>query len=373
MPHKSRWSVDIPITSLPSLILGTPHDTLPDTPAYFDADRPEILHLTWREYALWSKRIASGLQAAGLRPSDRVLVYSGNNIFFPVVFMGVVMAGGIITTANPAFVARELAYQLKDSQPRFLLIAEASIDNAIEAARLANYDSSKIFIFDDAPLQGPGRDVGAIRHWGHLIASVDTGKDFQWKEISTIEEARQTVALLYSSGTTGVPKGVEITHYGLVASCVQLNHLNALNPTKYPTRLLAMLPMYHGLGLLTFSTMSPYRRIPTYIMKRFSLVPLFKNIERFQISELMLVPPILIAMAKNPEARQGKYDLSSIRKVGVGAAPLSREMCEELEALWPNGQVNVKQGWGMTEYDILHSRGGQSWGANAGTDYLSLR
>lgn len=360
MPQKSRWNVDIPIKSFPSLVLGNPRDILPDTPAYFDADRPETLHLTWREYVLWCKRIASGLQAAGLRSGDRVLIYSGNNIFFPVVFMAVVMAGGIITTANPSFVARELAYQLKDSQPRFLLIAEASIDNAIEAARLANYDSSKMFIFDDAPLEGGGRDIGAIRHWGHLIASVDTGKDFIWKEMSTIEETRQTAALLYSSGTTGVPKGVELTHYSLVAVCMQLNHLNNLSPAKYPPRLLAMLPMYHGLGLLTFSAMSPYRRIPTYIMKRFSLVPLFKNIERFQISELMLVPPILIAMAKNPEAKQGKYDLSSIRKVSVGAAPLSREMCEEFEKFWPNGQVNVKQAWGMTEYDILHSRGGQS-------------
>ncbi|RVX74798.1 hypothetical protein B0A52_01075 [Exophiala mesophila] len=352
MPQKSRWSVDIPITSIPSLILGNPHDTLPDTPAYFDTDRPETLHLTWREYALWCKRIAAGLQAAGLRPNDRVLVYSGNNIFFPVVFMAVIMAGGIITTANPAFVARELAYQLKDSQPRFLLIAEASINSAVEAARLANYDSRKIFIFDDAPLEGHGRDAGGIRHWGQLIASVDNGKDFRWKEISTLEEARQTVALLYSSGTTGVPKGVELTHYGLVANCVQLNHLYTLNPVQHPHRLLAMLPMYHGLGLLTFATMSPYRRIPTYIMKRFSLVPLFKNIERFKITELMLVPPILIAMAKNPEAKQGKYDLSSVRKVAVGAAPLSREMCEELEKLWPNGQVNVKQGWGMTELPV---------------------
>lgn len=84
-------------------------------------------------------------------------------------------------------------------------------------------------------------------------------------------------------------------------------------------------------------------------MKRYSLVPTLDNIAKFRITELMLVPPILVAMAKCIDAKQGKYDLSNIRKVSVGAAPLSREMCEELEKLWPEGQVNIKQGWGMTE------------------------
>ena len=350
MPQKSKWAVEIPITSLPSLLLGNSDKDLPDTPAYIDAQNPDRLHLSWQEYGLWCKRIAAGLIDAGLRSGDRVLVYSGNNIFFPVVFMGVIMAGGIISTANPAFVGRELAYQLKDSQARFLLIAEASIDHALEAARLANYSHNHIFIFDDAPLEHGGQDAGNIRHWNRLIASVEKGLSFRWKEIRTIEDARQTVALLYSSGTTGVPKGVELTHYGLVANCVQLGHLYTLDPKRTDSqRLLAILPMYHGLGLLTFATMTPYRRLPTFVMKRFSLVPMLENIQRFRITELTLVPPILVAMAKNPAARMGKYDLSSIRKVAVGAAPLSREMCEELEKLWPNGQVNVKQGWGMTE------------------------
>lgn len=350
MPQKSRWSVDIPITSLPSLLLGDNPEALPDTPAYIDTENPETLRLSWREYASWCRRVAAGLLDAGLCPGDRVLVYSGNNIFFPVVTLGVIMAGGIISTANPAFVARELAYQLQDSGARFLLIAESSMGTALEAAKLAHFSQKDIFIFDDALFGAAPGLSGTIRHWSHLIAPIQRGDSFRWKEIRTEEEARQTVALLYSSGTTGIPKGVEITHYSLVANCVQLGHLHSLSSDKLRThRLLAFLPMYHGLGLLSFSTMTPYRRIPTYIMKRYSLVPTLDNIAKFRITELMLVPPILVAMAKCIDARQGKYDLSSIRKVSVGAAPLSREMCEELEKLWPEGQVNVKQGWGMTE------------------------
>lgn len=350
MPQKSRWSVDIPITSLPSLLLGDDPDALPETPAYVDTENPEVLRLSWREFGFWCRRVAAGLVDAGLCPNERVLVYSGNNIFFPVVTLGVIMAGGIISTANPTFVARELTYQLEDSGARILLIAEASIETALEAARLAHFPQKDIFIFDDAVLGGSPRPSGVIRNWSHLIAPLHMGINFRWKEIKSQEEARQTVALLYSSGTTGFPKGVEITHYGLVANCVQLGHLQSLSSNKSKSdRLLALLPMYHGLGLLSFTTMSPYRQITTYIMKRYSLLPTLDNIAKFRITELMLVPPILVAMAKCIDAKQGKFDLSSIRKVSVGAAPLSREMCEEFEKLWPEGQINVKQAWGMTE------------------------
>ena len=88
---RSRWSVEIPSVSLPSLILGGPDDSLPDLPAYIDTENAEILHLSFSEYALWARRIAAGLLGRGLQPQDRVLIYSGNNIFFPVVFMGVIL------------------------------------------------------------------------------------------------------------------------------------------------------------------------------------------------------------------------------------------------------------------------------------------
>lgn len=173
------------------------------------------------------------------------------------------MAGGIISTANPAFVARELVYQLQDSGARFLLIA-ASMGTVLEAAKLAHFSQKDIFIFDDALLGVVPGSSGIIPRWSHLIPPIQRGNSFRWKEIRSEEEARQTVALLYSSGTTGLPKGVEITHYSLVANCVQLGHLHGLSSNKSEThRLLAFLPMYHGLGLRSFSTMTPYRRIPT--------------------------------------------------------------------------------------------------------------
>lgn len=109
--------------------------------------------------------------------------------------------------------------------------------------------------------------------------------------------------------------------------------------------MLGILPMYHGYGFLWYGTLAAYCRSSNYIMKRFNISKMLRNIQRFRITELTLAPPIIVMMANSPEAR--KFDLSSVRKVQTGA--LSRDLCTELESLWPPGQINVKQGWGTTE------------------------
>jgi 4-coumarate--CoA ligase len=87
--------------------------------------------------------------------------------------------------------------------------------------------------------------------------------------------------------------------------------------------------------------------IPVYMMPKFDFIGMLENVQKFRITYLILVPPVVVAMAKHPRTRE--FDLSSVERVGSGAAPLGREVCIELEKLWPPGTMNVKQGWGMTE------------------------
>ncbi|PGH14495.1 hypothetical protein AJ79_02988 [Helicocarpus griseus UAMH5409] len=355
MPYKSRWSIPTPQQSIPTWIFESPSGTLDDQkPLLIDPTRPDSQYLTLAGYRLWAQRLAAGLKAAGLQPRDRVLLYSGNNIFFPVVFMGVIMAGGIFTAANPTFTRRELAYQLKDSGATFLLCNESQVTTGVEAAGDAGIPLSRVFIFDDCVFENSGRLLAGCRNWNSLIASEEVGRAYEWASLTGDGEANNITAVLnYSSGTTGSPKAVEITHQNYVANGYQWKHLAELDPEEAKVRhrlsYLCFVPMYHAMGQTIFCTIIPARRIPVYIMKKFDYKDMLQNIQRYRITDLALVPPIIVSLAKDPELRAGKYDISSIERVRCGAAPMGREVCEELESLWPDGKVNVKQAWGMTE------------------------
>lgn len=350
MVLESRWTVPIPNCSLPKWVFGSSFDSLPDNPQFIDVDRPETHFITQSDFRLWSKRLALGLMRAGLKPGDRVLLFSGNSLFTPVVFMGILMAGGIFTGANPSFVARELAYQLKDSGASFLIAADASMEIAIEAADKAGLPRSRIYSFDISALdKQPAKARLGTQHWTSLLAPKNDAVRFDWAEPA---DARTTVcALNYSSGTTGVPKGVEITHYSYVANGLGVNYMERLDPEydekKKRYRRLGFLPMYHAYGQTFFVCNYPKEGVPVYIMSSFNFEKMLQCIEKFRIDALIAVPPVVVLLAKSPLSR--KYDLSSLESIGSGAAPLGAEVSDEVAKLWPDGALNLRQGWGMTE------------------------
>jgi acyl-CoA synthetase (AMP-forming)/AMP-acid ligase II len=357
MVIKSEWQIPIPEISLPTFLFGSPADPLPDKPIFISTRAPEKHYLTMSDYRLYSQRFASGLLRSGFKPGDRLLLFSGNTLFFPTVIMGTIMAGGIFTGANPTYVTRELAYQLRDSGAKYLLCAEGSLETGLAAAKEVGLRADQVFVFDDGAAAFEGRTVekdtpeGKIRHWATLLDSVEAGKAYRWPELHTKKELDGVIALNYSSGTTGVAKGVMITHKNYVANCSQALHLGRQRPDyeekRKRTRLLCFLPMYHAMAQTIFTVNAPKELCPVYMMPKFDFLEMLQAVQKFKITDLTLVPPVVVAMAKHPATR--KFDLSSVESVGAGAAPLGREACEQLEALWPPGKVNVKQGWGMTE------------------------
>ncbi|OAL48967.1 4-coumarate-CoA ligase-like protein [Pyrenochaeta sp. DS3sAY3a] len=357
MVIKSRWSFPTPQVSLPTFLFDSPTADLPTTPAFISAKEPDKYFLSLADYRLYAQRLASGLKRAGLKPGDPVLLFSGNTLFFPSVVMGVIMAEGIFTGANPTYVARELAYQLTDSGAKYLICAEGSIDTGIAAAKQAGLGADRIFIFDDGIATFENRKVekstelGTVRHWTDLLDSVDQGRQYAWPDLRTEEELDRVVALNYSSGTTGVAKGVMISHKNYVANCSQQIHIGsqAVNYEQKVKnkRLLCFLPMYHAMAQAVFCVNSMKQRVPVYLMPKFDFLEMLQYVQKYRVTDLVLVPPVIVAMAKHPATK--KFDLSSVEQVGSGAAPLGREVCVEFEKLWPNGQINVKQGWGMTE------------------------
>lgn len=214
--------------SLHEWIFGSESDPIPHKVAFLDATRPDTHYLTVASWRQWSKRVAAGLQKAGLQPGDRVLVYSGNALFYPVILQGILMAGGVFTGANPTYVARELAHQLKDSHPRFMLSSGASLDVALDAASKVGFSKDNIFIFDDEIYQGSGASRLGVKYWDVIVASNLEGSQFQWARPS--DPKNTTAVINYSSGTTGVAKGVEITHYNYIATSTQMINLMQQDP-----------------------------------------------------------------------------------------------------------------------------------------------
>lgn len=359
MVVESRWAVPIPSCSLQKWIFGSSKGPLQggDVKAMADAERPDTHFLTYDEYRLMGKRIALGLQQAGLKPGDRVLLFSGNNVYFPSVFLGVIMAGGIFTGANPGFVARELAYQLRDSGASFLIAAKDSLDVAVQGAEEAGLAKDRVYIFDaeqdprgNRPAPGVrGRQRG-LKHWTELIQG-DIAAAAAWDWIEPSDPKKTTCALNYSSGTTGVPKGVQISHYAYVANCEQVIYQAKLDPdyevkTKR-ARGLAFLPFYHAYGQTYYVANLPHQRVTYYVMPKFDFLKMLQYVEKYRVTSLTCVPPIVVALTKNPAAR--KFDLSSVETIGSGAAPLAGDVARECESLFKQNNVILTQGWGMTE------------------------
>ena len=204
MPFASRWKLDIPNCSLPNFLFNSPTAPLPSKPAYIYAQRPDSHVLSYDDFRLWCQRFAAGLVAAGLKPGDPVLLYSGNTLFFPVVVIGTVMAEGIFTGANPSYNAREVAYQLADSGAKFFICTESNLEVGLEAANEANLRKDRVFTFDDGVATFDGKGTGSLgcSHWTSLLVSPEQGRQFHWRNDPAM--VNDTISLNYSSGTTGL-------------------------------------------------------------------------------------------------------------------------------------------------------------------------
>src|SRR5215469_5618472 len=200
------------------MISTSPRVTIPDVPitdyvlrhAARLGDKPALIDgptgrtLTYRQLADGVRRTAAGLAQRGFRKGDVFAIYCPNLPEYAVVFLGVALAGGVNTTVNPLYTADELANQLNDSGARFLVTVPPFLDKAKEAAAKSRVE--EVFVFGSAEGARPFTDL--------LLAG-------DQPPAITIDLRRDLVALPYSSGTTGLPKGVMLTHHNLVANLCQ--------------------------------------------------------------------------------------------------------------------------------------------------------
>jgi acyl-CoA synthetase (AMP-forming)/AMP-acid ligase II len=320
----SSPSVSIPDVSITEFVLR--HAArLGDKPALIDG--PTGRAITYRGLAESIPRVAASLARRGFKKGDVFAIYSPNVPEYAVIFLAVASLGGINTTANPLYTADELAKQLADSRARFLLTAPPFLDKAKDAAQKSGIE--EVFVFGSAE---------GARPFAELLEAGPPPPTVR------IDPREDIVALPYSSGTTGLPKGVMLTHRNLVANLCQCEGMENFDGFGERDVVMAVMPFFHIYGMVVIMMLGLVTGGTILVMPRFDLQEFLGLVQKYRITILPVVPPIVLGMVKHPAVAQ--FDLSSVRLVFSGAAPLGEEMARELSKKLG---CPVVQGYGMTE------------------------
>jgi acyl-CoA synthetase (AMP-forming)/AMP-acid ligase II len=266
---------------------------------------------------------ASGLTRRGLRKGEVVGLFTPNVPEYAVAFHGVALAGGTSTTVNPLLTTEELAVQLRDARARFLVTVPGLLERALPAAAEAGVEEAFSI----------GGGAGATPFTALL--DLDDAPDVQ------VEPADDVVSLPYSSGTTGFPKGVMLTHRNLLANVLQVQSVRPFAPDDV---VVGILPFFHVYGQLIFLNLALREGVTVVTLPRFELEQYLRLSEEHRATVGYVAPPVVLALAKQPVVE--RYDLSSLRWLLSGAAPLDAELAH---ACSKRLGCDVVQGYGLTE------------------------
>ena len=320
--------VVIPDITLTSLVLA-PASTHPDRLALVDGS--DGREFTYAQVNRITHRMAGGFAVRGVRPGTVVALMAPNCPEYAFVFHAVALAGGTLTTINPTYTAEEVRFQLLDSGASHLVVPGAFLSVAQDAITGTRVDD--LIVIGEVP-DGAAGVTGVT-----ALAEVDA----EPIEQVSVDPRTHIVVMPYSSGTTGLPKGVMLTHRNLVANVLQIVEPLVL-PDPQDQVALAVLPFFHiyGMQVLMNSLLANGKTIVT--MPRFDLARALQLIAERSVTRFFVVPPIALALAKHPMIDD--YDLSSLRYIMSGAAPLGADI---QEAAARRLGCFFSQGYGMTE------------------------
>ena len=277
---------------------------------------------TFSELHAAVRSLGGGLSSRGVGPGTTVAILAPNVPEYAIVFHGIALAGGTVTTINPTYGPEEVRHQLTDAGASWLV----TIPMFLETARTASEGTGveQIVVMGEAEGTIPLASL-----FGPPIDQVP------------VDYAEHVVVLPYSSGTTGLPKGVMLTHRNLVANIAQMEY--TFVPAEGEVAL-AVLPFFHIYGMQVLMNMLLAFGVRVVTMPRFDMVRALELVQEQRITRFFAVPPMVLGLAKHPVVDD--FDLSSIKQIFSGAAPLGADLAAAAAA---RVGCEVVQGYGMTE------------------------
>ena len=278
-------------------------------------DGPSGATITYAELAARIDRAAAGLAARGLRPGDVLALWAPNSPGWAIAALGAMAAGATVSGVSPVAVERELAAQLMDSEASIVVAAPDRLELARKVARTAGV--REVIALDD--VEGDGAPP-----------AVD------------LDPATAVALLPYSSGTTGLPKGVMLTHANVVVAVAQARAGLKLGPRD---TIAAVAPFAHVMGFVITLTNALTSGATVVTLPRFAFEPFLELIERHRATVVIVAPPVMAALAGHPAV--GARDLSSLEFVVAGGAPVPAEIARAVGERLPGAVVRL--GYGLTE------------------------
>ncbi|KAL6800700.1 hypothetical protein GGI42DRAFT_47599 [Trichoderma sp. SZMC 28013] len=307
--------------------------------------------IEWLSAALASEL---GFEVNGGSEFDKVIgLFSVNTIDTMTVSWAAHRFSGVSSPISPSYSAAELARQLKAVKCKALFTCATLLPTALEAASAANIPKTHVYLLEipDNALKGALIPID-MKSVDQLIAE---GKklpplpQLKWEQG---QGAHQTAFLCSSSGTSGLPKNVMISHKNVIANTLQMSTYESNYKSGKPESLLAVLPMSHSYALIVTGHSGVYRGYNAVVLPGFDLVDVLETVQKHSIETLWMVPPMIIALIKNP-AITARYSLEHVKTTVVGASNLTKEVNEQFARFFPNCQLI--QGYGLTETSVVVS------------------
>ncbi|KAL4783990.1 hypothetical protein BJX76DRAFT_367927 [Aspergillus varians] len=361
MPASSLYpSVDIPNIDLWAFLLEPKDKPFPDDKViYTDADTRRSY--TYKDVKQAAIAFGQGLKSIyDWRKGDVLALYTPNSIDTPVVMYGALWAGGVVSPSNPAYTVEELAFQLRDSGAKAVVTQLPVLPVARAAAKKVGIPDNHIILIGDQ------RDPEARAKHFTSIRNISGATRYRR---SKINPEKDLSFLVYSSGTTGVPKGVMLSHRNIIANSMQLAAGDS-GKLKWDggvdgkgDRLLAFLPFFHIYGLTCLVLQSILQGYELVVMAKFDLEKWCQHVQDYRITFSYVVPPVVLLLSKHPIV--DKYNLSTMRMMNSGAAPLSHEL---VEAVYNRLKIGIKQGYGLSETSpTTHTQPWDEWRESVGS------